>query len=240
MNKSLMISISITQKDVGDKRLPNLVDMIWLSNNGIANSKITRDQIQVTFDQQVYKFSDIMLKLSDVGMKIEKGFLFRLKSFWLDYLDTATLENASAPPPSCCNKLLRRAGSMRQVIFVVLVALTITACDVPEGASSSNPLYLPPQGFVGDSAQGEVLYASNCLSCHGVDGSGTPSGPPLVNETYNPRHHADLSFNLAVKNGVRSHHWRFGDMKPVPSVTPEGVSHITQYVREKQRQAGID
>ncbi len=129
---------------------------------------------------------------------------------------------------------------MSNFLLVVLIALTLVACDVPEGVGSSNPLYLPPQGFVGDINQGKLLYDTNCLSCHGVEGRGTQAGPPLVHDTYNPRHHADLSFNLAVKNGVPSHHWDFGDMKPVPGVSPEGVTHITKYVREKQRQAGID
>lgn len=129
---------------------------------------------------------------------------------------------------------------MRVFLLAVSMALILVACDVPKGAGSSNPLYLPPQGFVGDSAQGKRLYDTNCLSCHGAEGRGTQSGPPLIHNTYNSSHHADLSFNLAVKNGVRSHHWKFGDMKPVPGVSPEGVSHITQYVREQQRLAGIN
>ncbi len=129
---------------------------------------------------------------------------------------------------------------MRNILIAVCGSFTLAACDVPDGAGSSNPLYLPPQGFVGDSVQGELLFNANCLSCHGAEGSGTQFGPPLVHDTYNPRHHADLSFNLAVKNGVRSHHWQFGDMKPVPGVSPEDITHITQYVREQQRMAGIN
>jgi mono/diheme cytochrome c family protein len=121
----------------------------------------------------------------------------------------------------------------------LLLLILVSACDGGPGERDPNPLHLPPQGFVGDSIQGKTLYSLNCQVCHGSDGVGTNQGPPLVNKTYNPRHHADLAFHLAVKNGVRSHHWKFGDMKPVPNLSPEGVEHIVQYVRKIQRKSGI-
>lgn len=40
-------------------------------------------------------------------------------------------------------------------------------------------------------------------------------------------------------DGTRAHHWQFGDMKPVPGLTPDDVAYITAYVRVKQRTAGI-
>ena len=42
-----------------------------------------------------------------------------------------------------------------------------------------------------------------------------------------------------MKYGARAHHWKFGDMAPVPGVTPDDVAHITAYVREQQRRVGI-
>jgi len=39
--------------------------------------------------------------------------------------------------------------------------------------------------------------------------------------------------------GARQHGWNFGDIKPVNGVTPDDVAHITAYVRDRQRQAGI-
>ena len=122
---------------------------------------------------------------------------------------------------------------------LILFSFLLSACNGSPSGKDPNPFHLPPEGFVGDSSKGKVLFAENCLSCHGIRGQGTNQGPPLVHSTYNPRHHADLAFNLAVKNGVRSHHWQFGDMKPLPNVSPESVGHITAYVRELQRNAGI-
>jgi hypothetical protein len=49
-----------------------------------------------------------------------------------------------------------------------------------------------------------------------------------------------MSFVLAVKNGVRAHHWRFGDMPPVDGLTQSDVMNIVAYVRELQRANGIN
>ncbi|MBT8435208.1 MAG: c-type cytochrome [Gammaproteobacteria bacterium] len=129
---------------------------------------------------------------------------------------------------------------MRLKGFILLSALILAACDGAPGNRDSNPFHLPPIGYVADKTRGAELFRQNCSSCHGRAGSGSNTGPPLVHETYNPSHHADLAFHLAVKNGVRRHHWRFGDMPPQPQVSPEAVADIVAYVRELQRRAGID
>ena len=128
---------------------------------------------------------------------------------------------------------------IKQLSFTFILLILLSACDGGPGEKDSNPLHLPPQGFVGDSVKGKEQYFLNCQSCHGMNGLGTNQGPPLVHKTYNSSHHADLAFHLAVKNGVRSHHWKFGDMKPIPNLSPENVAHIVRYVRVIQRKSGI-
>jgi hypothetical protein len=49
-----------------------------------------------------------------------------------------------------------------------------------------------------------------------------------------------MAFQIAVKNGVRSHHWQFGDMPPIPLVTPDSVAHIIAYIRREQQKAVIE
>ena len=91
------------------------------------------------------------------------------------------------------------------------------------------------------SAQaGEALFQENCAACHGRNATGTDLGPPLVHKIYEPGHHGDMAFQMAAKNGVRAHHWRFGDMPPVPGVSEAEVSKIVTYVRELQRANGIE
>lgn len=88
-------------------------------------------------------------------------------------------------------------------------------------------------------ALGKGHFDENCASCHGEAAVGTDQGPPLVHRYYEPSHHADAAFVLAVRNGVRSHHWRFGDMPAQPEITDDQVREITRYVRWLQRNAGI-
>ncbi len=87
--------------------------------------------------------------------------------------------------------------------------------------------------------QGKALFNSNCAKCHGYDGVGTDKGPPFLNKIYKPSHHSDMSFQMAVMNGVRAHHWRFGNMPPVEGVGMAEMGMIIQYVRSIQKEAGI-
>ena len=122
---------------------------------------------------------------------------------------------------------------------IALSAVILAACDGSPGNRDPNPFHLPPEGFVADKNRGAELFRQNCSKCHGRAGSGSSNGPPLIHETYNSSHHADLAFHLAVKNGVRRHHWQFGDMPAQPHVSPEATGHIVAYVRSVQRRAGI-
>lgn len=88
-------------------------------------------------------------------------------------------------------------------------------------------------------AKGQNLFLQNCMACHGKGAMGSEMGPPLVHRTYEPNHHADAAFYLAVARGVRQHHWTFGDMKPLPNLKREDVAHILAYVRGLQKKAGI-
>jgi mono/diheme cytochrome c family protein len=87
--------------------------------------------------------------------------------------------------------------------------------------------------------EGEAKFNTFCSPCHGAKGSGTTQGPPLVHKIYEPNHHADMAFQRAAAQGVRAHHWQFGDMPKIEGVTPEDVTQITGYIRWLQRQAGI-
>ena len=87
--------------------------------------------------------------------------------------------------------------------------------------------------------EGETKFNTFCSRCHGAQGKGTNNGPPLVHKIYEPNHHADMAFQRAAAQGVRAHHWKFGNMPKIEGATSEDVSHIIGYVRWLQRQAGI-
>ncbi|WP_323784966.1 cytochrome c [Thalassovita sp.] len=87
---------------------------------------------------------------------------------------------------------------------------------------------------------GQRAFDAKCASCHGPNAAGqTGIAPPLIHKIYEPGHHADLSFVMAARRGVRSHHWPFGDMPPVEGVTDADVKMIVRYIREVQQANGI-
>lgn len=88
-------------------------------------------------------------------------------------------------------------------------------------------------------ADGDTLFGSHCARCHGAFALGTDSGPPLLHAIYAPGHHADIAFTLAIRNGVRAHHWTYGDMPPVSGVSDAQAEQITAYLRWLQAEAGI-
>jgi mono/diheme cytochrome c family protein len=88
-------------------------------------------------------------------------------------------------------------------------------------------------------AQGKALYNKNCSKCHGPKGVGTDKGPPFLNKIYEPSHHGDMSFLMASLNGVRAHHWNFGNMPPIKGAGMAEIGKIIKYVRAIQQEAGI-
>ena len=86
---------------------------------------------------------------------------------------------------------------------------------------------------------GEERFNALCARCHGVAGRGTNAGPPLVHKIYEPSHHADFAFMRAAMQGVRAHHWKFGNMPRISEATAQDVTQIIPYIRWLQRQAGI-
>lgn len=108
--------------------------------------------------------------------------------------------------------------------FLALFAVSATAGNEPTA---------------GTFAKGTALFNANCSKCHGVRGTGTDKGPPLVHRIYHPNHHSDLSFHWAVERGVTAHHWGFGNMPPIKGLTRQDVDLIINYVRNLQKEAGI-
>ena len=133
------------------------------------------------------------------------------------------------------------------LIAAGLAALMVAGCSAEEPAPSGYGA-APSTGstsavVIPDLSQtarnGEQVFNANCALCHGPNASGTGLGPPLVHKIYEPGHHQDFSFQSAVRNGVPAHHWQFGNMAPVPTVTDEDIPKIICYIRELQRANGI-
>lgn len=104
----------------------------------------------------------------------------------------------------------------------IMVALML---GLPAAPALAQPWQIPKPspGLMPNPAKGMALYEKSCAGCHGQDLQGTDKGPPFLHRVYEPSHHGDAAFQMAVRNGVRAHHWRFGDMQPLPDLTPDDV-----------------
>ena len=93
--------------------------------------------------------------------------------------------------------------------------------------------------FTAAALTGETYFNSKCAACHGVNGTGSETGPPLIHKFYKSDHHGDESFQRAAKVGVQAHHWNFGNMPPVAGITRAEVAKIVVYIREIQKANGL-
>lgn len=91
----------------------------------------------------------------------------------------------------------------------------------------------------GLAQQGEAEFNENCAACHGVNLAGTAQGPTLIHSLYRPNHHGDGAIASAAMNGVRAHHWQFGDMPPVEGITAQKLTVIIAYIRAIQQANGV-
>ncbi len=144
--------------------------------------------------------------------------------------DVAALPRRSVPILFCPLTMILIP---RLLLAAGLAGLSSLAAAQPVSAPQPQAGLMPQMGL------GQRLYAKNCAACHGADLKGSDKGPAFLHPVYEPSHHGDAAFQMAVKYGVRAHHWKFGDMPPVAGVSPDDVAHITAYVRHSQRQIGI-
>lgn len=139
---------------------------------------------------------------------------------------------------------LRNLGILAVVLAVGIAAYVyMRPTPQPTAAGTARPIVanVVVPALTPLERDGQVKFDQYCVGCHGENAAGQEgSGPPFVDPIYKPGHHGDMAFMLAPRNGVRAHHWPFGDMPPVSGVTDEDLKAIIAYVRAIQRANGIN
>lgn len=135
------------------------------------------------------------------------------------------------------------AFSALAVAFVLASALWLSvnnrADDIIIKSVSTNVLL--PDTLSQNAQIGKLAFEAKCTSCHGTNAAGRDGvAPPLVHIIYEPNHHGDESIQRAVAMGVQAHHWSFGNMPAVEGLTRGDVKMIIKYIRELQRENGIN
>lgn len=146
------------------------------------------------------------------------------------------------PIPHRINAVLRNPTTALAAFLAVTVVLIVWVTRPPASSRPDGTLVdvRLPEAFSDAALVGRMSFDANCAVCHGDNAAGRSGlAPPLVHRIYEPSHHGDLSFQRAVADGVRAHHWQFGDMPPIAGLQQRDVALITAYVRELQRANGI-
>ena len=100
------IYLRMSSSDATMNRLMSLVEETPSIKEAAYDSE--DHKISIEYDQLLINFTGLLSILSAQGMNYKKGFGFKTRASWYDYLDTTARENASAPPPACCNKPPKR------------------------------------------------------------------------------------------------------------------------------------
>lgn len=117
------------------------------------------------------------------------------------------------------------------LLSAAVVCVAVKAAPGHEGHDLGITVRVPLV-LLSEGQRGKEVYDGKCLSCHGKYTEGTHAGPSLV--PYDRAHHPDGDFARAMRDGVRQHHWNFGDMPPIEGLTEQEVADIISYVRELQ------
>ena len=131
---------------------------------------------------------------------------------------------------------------MRWVLKTILFTFIVLGigCESKQSDATAEPVAAQPSTTTpAEFQKGEASFNSNCAICHGANGTGTDQGPTFLSRIYHPNHHGDQAFFRAAMQGVRAHHWKFGDMPQVEGMTKDLMVEIISYVRWLQREAGI-
>lgn len=130
-----------------------------------------------------------------------------------------------------------KASDIILTSVVVGVGYFLLFVDTNPGSNYDKDINIPVLSL--QAAKGKLSFDVNCASCHGNNATGTDQGPPLIHNIYNPGHHSDRSFYMAVDRGTKQHHWRFGNMPAQQHVKENEVTQIIKYIRELQVANGI-
>ena len=149
-------------------------------------------------------------------------------------------------------KIKIASGHVLTAIFIGMMAWGFTRpasapdmVQTPDTASATPGAALAvvklPATLSATAASGKIYYQAVCASCHGVNAAGQDGiAPPLIHPLYVSSHHGDAAFVVAVRNGMRQHHWSFGSMPPVQQrLTDAELNAIILFIRELQRENGI-
>ncbi len=131
------------------------------------------------------------------------------------------------------------ASSTKTTMIAIVVALGLVGWLIIGSGPGDETVSVVVPTLSPTAVQGKQTFERVCLRCHGENVGGSIKGPPLIHPNYKPNHHADGAFRVAIAQGVRQHHWKFGPMPAQPDVKSKEIRPLIAYIREMQRANGV-
>lgn len=120
----------------------------------------------------------------------------------------------------------RNGQDMRDIVAY----LAFLSRGFPVGSEMEGQGVPPLDPLVGDTLRGRSVYATTCIACHGVDGDGTPAGPPLWGlRSYN------IGAGMARVNTAARFIHRLMPRDRPGSLTPQQAFDVAAYVNSRPR-----
>lgn len=136
---------------------------------------------------------------------------------------------------------MKRIPFIKTLLMLLLPLAWLIGTATPALADhKQNHVDVTVAGLSDNAAKGQEVFNNTCANCHGVNGQGSDIGPPLIHPIYNPGHHSNKAFYRAVTQGVRQHHWPFGNMPPQKHIGFSDMTYILAFVREVQEINGVE
>lgn len=126
-----------------------------------------------------------------------------------------------------------------RILMLLICAVALAEPSGVQAKAIMDPAEVKLPAMDGKLTTGKAGYDKFCVSCHGANLVGTDKGPTFLHRVYHPGHHGDRAFLLAPMQGARQHHWKFGDMKPVPGIKQQHLETIIHYIRAIQKANGL-
>lgn len=132
-------------------------------------------------------------------------------------------------------RIMPRPEKRARLLSFACMMFFLAAGYLPSVNAQKTPL--PPVPF--EYGLGHTGFTQNCAGCHGGNLEGSQSGPPLLHGYYHPGHHSDVAFYRAITRGVQQHHWNFGNMPAVETLSPNEAEAIIRFIRWAQQEMGL-
>lgn len=123
--------------------------------------------------------------------------------------------------------------------MITLVILTTFSMWGREKISITASPHIPE---LSASAQhGRAIINSQCIECHGVDGTGgSRKGPPLLHPMYREAIFPDHHYKRVLIEGRPQNNWKFGPMPAQPQLSDADMNGIIAFIREVHDETGVE